>query len=373
MPYRLVGWLFVAALVAAPPTLLLPPRLAGQQVAAAPSEGAGGASDRGSPSTRFEWSTGAPEDLGLDPERLARGVAHLGEQTGVRSLLVTRHGTVVAEASYGGSGRNGKPHNVKSASKSLLSALVGIAIDRGAISGTDATLGELLPTYARDLPPEKARITLGDLLTMRSGLRSTSGEQYGAWVANGDWVAAALRQPVVSPPGEEFSYSTGNTHLVSAILTEACGKSTRKLASEWLLEPIGARIAAWERAPEGYYLGGNNLSLTPRDLARLGQLYLQKGRWQGRQVVPAHWVAESTRALTEGWPERYGAYGYFWWVPPDDPWGSFAAIGYGGQLLYVVPELEMVVVVTSTLETKGEEWDREVFRILREEVFGAAR
>jgi len=326
-----------------------------------------------SPSTRFGWSTAAPEDQGLDPERLARGVAHLSEQTGVRSLLVARHGTIVAETSYGGSGRNGKPHNVKSASKSLLSALVGIAIDRGAISGPDATLGELLPSYARELPPEKARITLGDLLTMRSGLRSTSGEQYGAWVANGDWVAAALRQPVVSPPGEVFSYSTGNTHLVSAILTEACGKSTRELASEWLLEPIGARIAAWERAPEGYYLGGNNLSITPRDLARLGQLYLQKGRWQGRQVVPAAWVAESTRAHAEGWPERYGPYGYFWWVLASDRWESFAAIGYGGQLLVVVPELEMVVVMTSTLVSKGETWDREVLRILREEVFGAAR
>lgn len=325
------------------------------------------------PSPAEPWPEAAPTDQGLDPARLEEGIDHLGALQGVRSVLVTRRGSIVAERSFGGSDANGDPHNIKSASKSLLSALVGIAFERCEISGPEATLAELLPEYARDLPAEKARITLDDLLTMRSGLRSTSGPQYGPWVATKDWVAGALTQPLVAPPGTEFTYSTGNTHLVSAILTEACGKSTLELAREWLVGPIGGRIASWERSPEGYYLGGNNLSITPRDLARLGQLYLQGGRWDGRQVVPADWVTESTREHAEGWPERYGAYGYFWWLPPDDPWASFAAIGYGGQLLYVVPELEMVVVVTSTLESKGEEWDGEVFRVLREGVFGAVR
>jgi CubicO group peptidase (beta-lactamase class C family) len=279
---------------------------------------------------------------------------------------------VVADESFAGSNLNDRPFDVKSASKSVLSALVGIAIERGRIDGLDATVGELLPAYARGLDDARRAITLGDLLAMESGLASTSGEHYGAWVTTDDWTAAALARPFKSEPGSEFTYSTGNSHLVSAILTEATGKSTFELARESLFGPLGIEVAGWERSPEGYYFGGNSLRITPRDLARFGRLYLAKGRWEGRRLVPAEWVEVSTRRHSEGWPERYGAYGYSWWLPPDDPWDSFAAIGYGGQFLYVVPELDMLAVVTSTLEGKGEEWDREAFSILREDVFGAA-
>ncbi|MGD2115993.1 MAG: serine hydrolase, partial [Acidobacteriota bacterium] len=322
------------------------------------------------------WPVSTPEAEGLDPARLARGIERLAALGGVRTLLVARHGTIVAERSFSGGDGNDKPHNLKSASKSLLAALVGIAVERGAISGPDATLGELLPAYAEGLTEEKRAITVRDLLSMEAGLRSTSREHYGAWVARNDWVAAALEQPLESAPGAEYTYSTGNTHLVSAILTEATGRSTLELAREWLLDPIGAEIASWERSPEGYYFGGNNLSMTPRDLARFGQLYLQGGRWgdgdRSEQIVPARWVGESTAVHASGWPERYGRYGYFWWIPREDPWESYAAIGFGGQFLYVVPELDMLLVMTSTLEGKGAEWDLEAFRIFREDLFGAA-
>jgi len=308
----------------------------------------------------------------LDRERLARGVERLDELAGLRSVLVMQGDQVVADESFAGSNLNDRPFDVKSASKSVLSALVGIAIERGRIDGLDATVGELLPAYARGLDDAKRAITLGDLLAMESGLASTSGEHYGAWVTTDDWTAAALARPFESEPGSEFTYSTGNSHLVSAILTEATGKSTFELARESLFGPLGIEVAGWERSPEGYYFGGNSLRIAPRDLARVGRLYLAKGRWEGRRLLPAEWVEVSTRRHSEGWPERYGAYGYFWWLPPDDPWDSFAAIGYGGQFLYVVPELDMLAVVTSTLEGKGEEWDREAFSILREDVFGAA-
>jgi CubicO group peptidase (beta-lactamase class C family) len=208
---------------------------------------------------------------------------------------------------------------------------------------------------------------------MSPGLASTSGEHYGAWVAAGDWTRAALGRPMTGAPGSGFTYSTGSSHVVSAILTEVSGRSTLELARERLLGPLGIEVHSWERSPEGYFFGGNSVRMTPRDLARLGQLYLQQGRWNGRQVVPASWVGESTGRHAEGWPWRYGAYGYLWWLPPDDPWESFAAIGYGGQFLYVVPELQMLLVMTSTLAGKGEEWDRRAFAIFREEIFGAAQ
>jgi len=320
------------------------------------------------------WPSSSPAAEGLDQEALDRGVEQLVALGGVRSVLVVRHGRIVADRSFGGPGRNAEPYNFKSASKSLLSALVGIALDRGVFGerGLDATVGELLPDDARDLPKDKRRITLENLLSMEAGLRSTSRDRYGAWVAHDDWVAAALAEPLVAPPGTAFDYSTGDTHLLSAILTKATGKSTLELARSWLMRPIGGDVASWDRAPEGTYFGGNNLYMTPRDLARLGQLYLQGGRWGGEQVVPAAWVGTSTERHATGWPDRYGAYGYLWWIPPDDPWESYAAIGYGGQFLYVVPELDMLVVMTSTLESKGAAWDRAAFRIFRDQIFGAA-
>lgn len=340
--------------------------------ASAPGSGDADGADQAA-FTGSEWRTASPASQGLDAERLARGVERIGGLGGVRSLLVIRNGRIVAEASYRGDDLNRRPHDLKSASKSLLSALVGIALDRGWIGGLEARLGELLPDYTADLPEPKRRIALVDLLSMQAGLASTSREHYGAWVSTDDWTAAALTRPMESEPGSEYIYSTGNTHLVSAILTEATGRSTLELAREVLLEPVGMEIHAWQRSPEGYYFGGNNLRMTPRDLARLGQLYLQEGRWNGRQVVPASWVERSTRRHAEGWPERYGAYGWFWWLPREDPRDSFAAIGYGGQFLYVVPELRMLVVMTSTLEGKGAAWDRRAFGVFREDLFGAAR
>lgn len=328
------------------------------------------------PSTAFTgdaWREASPESVGLDPERLARGVERVGELAGLRSLLVVRHGRIVAERSYAGSDLNQRPHDVKSASKSLLSALVGIALDRGELPGLDATVGELLPEYAAGLPPEKRAITLEQLLAMSSGLASTSGEHYGAWVSSGDWTRAALARPLVGDAGDSFAYSTGSSHLVSAVLTEATGRTALDYAREHLAGPLGITIHSWQGSPEGYSFGGNSVRMTPRDLARLGQLYLQEGRWNGRQVVPADWVRRSTRRHAEGWPHRYGAYGYLWWLPPDDPWDSFAAIGYGGQFLYVVPELDMLLVTTATIESKGEAWDRRAFEIFRDDVFSAAR
>ena len=323
--------------------------------------------------TGTEWRTAAPESQGLDRQRLDRGIERLRRLRGKRSVLVVRNARIVAEASFTGSKLNRRPHDLKSASKSLLSALVGIALDKGWIAGLASTVAELLPEYGRRLPDGKRRITLADLLSMRSGLASTSGEHYGAWVSTPDWTAAALARPPAGKPGTAFTYSTGNSHLVSAILTEATGRSTLALARDHLLEPLGIEVHSWPRSPEGYYFGGNSVRMTPRDLARFGQLYLQGGRWNGRQVVPADWVRDSTRRRAEGWPERYGAYGYLWWIPPDDPWESFAAIGFGGQFLYAVPELRMLVVMTSTAASKGEAWDREAFKVLREDLFGAAQ
>ncbi len=297
------------------------------------------------------------------PMELASAVDALAAMPGVETVGVERDGEVLA--ARGGNA----PHNVKSLSKSLLSAVVGIALHEGLFSGLEEPLSQLLPdAYDWAAAPAKGRITLGQLLTMTAGLEPTSGDAYGSWVSSPSWVAAALSRPLVAPPGTRFLYSTGNTHLLSAALTRASGVSTRAYATDRLLGPLGLRVVAWQRDPEGIYFGGNNLSLRPQDLLALGRLYLDRGRVGTRQLVPASWIAASTTAHSEGWPDRYGAYGYLWWVRPN---GAFMAVGYGGQYLYVAPAERAVVVVTSTLESKGADWDRRLLAVVEERLLPA--
>jgi CubicO group peptidase (beta-lactamase class C family) len=324
------------------------------------------------PAAAQTWESGDPEALGLDPRRLAEGVERVSRAGGVRCLLVARRGRLVEERCWGGA-RPDRPHDVKSASKSLLSALVGIALDRGVLRDVDQAIAPLLGEELPEEPGARTEITVRHLLTMTSGLESTSGAGYGRWVASGDWARYAVRRPLEAPPGSRFAYSTGNTHLLGTVLARAAGESLLDFAARHLFGPLGVRVSAWQRAPEGTHFGGNSLSLSPRALARFGQLYLDGGRIGERQLVPRGWIAESTRRHAVGWPDRYGGYGYLWWVRPDDRPPAFAAVGYGGQFLYVVPELELLVVLTSSHGGKGAAWDRRMLGIFRDYLAGSVR
>lgn len=292
---------------------------------------------------------------------LTAAVDRVAAMDGVRTVLVQHGGALVAER-----GDTDSPRNVKSLSKSILSAAVGIAISDGLIEGIDQPVAELLPDAIDwSAEPAKRGILVRHLLTMTAGLAGTSGEDYGAWVASPDWVRAALARPLVAEPGETFIYSTGNTHVLSAALARSSGMSTREYVERAVLSPIGAAIAAWDRSPQGIHMGGNNLALTPRDLLALGELYLNRGRLDGRRVLPSRWVDESTQVHSAGWPDRYGRYGYLWWVRPS---GAFMAVGYGGQLLYVAPAHGAVVVVLSTPTSKGQRWDRQLIGRIENEL-----
>ena len=301
------------------------------------------------------------------PGEVAKAVRALGEQRGIRTVQVRRGGDEIARQAFRGA--EWGPWDIKSASKSILSAVVGIALENGILEDVDRPIGTLLPSDAlQGLPREKLAITLEDLLTMRSGLGSTSGEQYGAWVGRRDWVRGALERPLEHPPGTVFSYSTGNSHLISAILTHRSGRSTRDLLEHLLGDPLGLDVDGWERSPEGIYLGGNVFRITPDELAAFGRLYLARGTRDGTRIVPADWIERSTRRHAEGWPDRYGTYGYLWWLPDRED--AFLAVGYGGQFLYVDPATATVVVVTSTHESKGAAWDRKVLGLIEERILG---
>ncbi|MGH9255511.1 MAG: serine hydrolase domain-containing protein, partial [Vicinamibacterales bacterium] len=285
----------------------------------------------------------------------------------LHSLLVSRSGEIVFERYYNGIRRD-RPANIKSASKSVISALVGIAIGRQQIPSVTTPIVTYFPELAQDGDPRKRAITVEHLLTMRPGLEGTSNRNYGAWVTSRNWVRHALARPMFAAPGEEMEYSTGNTHLLSAILTRASGTSTWQFANEVLARPLGFALAQWPRDPQGIYFGGNDMLLTPRQMLAFGALYLNEGRAGGKQVIPAHWVERSCEGRprerrpggldfdpNRGFdPLRDREYGYAWWVYEIGGYKTCFAWGYGGQYIFAVPDLELVMVATSSPDVSEE-------------------
>lgn len=264
----------------------------------------------------------------------------------LRSLIVTHNGTVLAEQALGGT-RLDRPTNIKSASKTIMSALVGIAIERGVLQGVDQPVASILEqSIPLDADPRVRQITVGHLLSMQAGLERTSGRNYGAWISSRNWVRYAFSQPFVDEPGGRMLYSTGSTHLLSAAITRASKRSTLELAREWLGEPLGITVAPWTRDPQGIYLGGNEMALSPRALHRFGEVYRQGGMIDGKRVVPESWVRESWTPRTSS-PFTGDRYGYGWFLREMRGHTAYYAWGFGGQMLYVIPSLGLTVTMTS--------------------------
>jgi len=265
----------------------------------------------------------------------------------LHSLLVLQDGASVIEHVRAGPGID-QPANIKSVSKTVLSALAGIAIEQGLIKGSDQPLYQLLGDRfpSSNGNPALREITLGHALAMQTGLESTSGRNYGRWVASPDWVAHVLNRPMVDQPGGRMIYSTGDTHLVSAALTEVSGRSTHALAQEWLARPLNVRIPPWLADPQGVYFGGNEMHLSPRALARFGELYRLGGQLNGRQIVSEEWVQRSWTANGRS-PWTGDDYGYGWFITEISGQAAYYGRGFGGQALFVVPGAQLTVVVTS--------------------------
>ena len=302
-----------------------------------------------------EWTFSAPADEGMDGDLIEDAVAEIENRPIFWSFLVLRHGAIVSEHYFNGAEAL-HSNNVHSASKSVLGAVTGIAIEQGYLSGLAQPISGLLPEHFATIDdPAKESNTVGQLLTMSSGF---------AWVEDSteyqiedepDWVQAILDLPLAATPGDAFNYSTGNTHLLSAVLTEATGRSTCQYAHEVLLGPLGITAEHWGRDPQAYFSGGCNVYLTPRELARFGQVILDGGMWAGEPLVPALWVDESIAAQMDA-VEGY-SYGYLYWLTRIAGHDVAIAWGYGGQLVYVIPSLEMVVVFTTNTRDYYPDYD----------------
>ncbi|GHC36255.1 serine hydrolase domain-containing protein [Aidingimonas halophila] len=282
----------------------------------------------------------------IDRDALDTAVVDAGELSRTHTLLVAVEGETVIDRGWRGHATD-ETANIKSLSKTLISALVGLAIERDIIEGVDQPVVELLgDRVPSDIDPQVNDITVGHLLSMQSGLQRTSGSNYAGWVASPNWVEDALTRPMVGEPGERMRYSTGNSHLLSAALTEASGRSTLALMRDWLGEPLGITIPAWTRDPQGIYFGGNEMGLTPQALLRIAELYRQQGKHDGEQLLTAEWIERSWAPRTRS-VFNQDLYGYGWFRTELDDTTVHYGWGYGGQLLFVVPERNMTIVMTS--------------------------
>ena len=307
------------------------------------------------------WTTSTPAAEGIDAAMLESASATLQRNTldGVKymwSFLVVRNDKLVFERYYNGATKSSS-NNVHSASKSIWGAAMGIAIGKGMIPSIDTPISQLLPASyvsAMTSATEKT-ITEGDLVTMTSGLRWTEDTSENQIQRATDWMAAILALPMAAAPGATFNYSTGNAHLNSAVLATVAKTTACEFIHKNLLAPMGVVAEHWGRDPQGYFSGGYNLYLTPRELAKFGMLYLHDGNWQGQQLVPRDWVTASMADQTDaGDPYTYG---YDFWLRTFDTHHVAMAWGFGGQMVFIVKDLNMVVVMTTNTRDLDEDFD----------------
>ena len=317
------------------------------------------------------WGLATPSDVGLDAAKLCGLDAFIAQwpQANVHAVVIVRRGKLVYERYYAGADeRWGRPlgnvdyapevkHDLRSISKSATSLLVGIARGEGKFPDLDSPVIDQFPQYADLRTPENARITFRYLLTMSSGLKWDESLPYSdpnkgerRLIESADPVRYVFEQPVIATPGTVYNYNGGNTTLLGAMLAKATGRRLDDYAREKLFGPLGVTDFEWISMPaNGEIAAASGLRLRARDSAKLGQILLADGLWNGKQILPKGWAAESVKASING--EGLYYYGYQWWLGRsflrgrDFVWS--AGVGYGGQRLYTVPALDLVVMINA--------------------------
>ena len=316
------------------------------------------------PEADNSWQVDQPENHHMDPEVFEALHAAL-PGSGIHAVVTVKDGVIIDEYYEEGYDENSL-FQIHSASKSFTSALIGIAIDEGYIGGVDDLVADYLPQLLEQEDERKHQLTLRHLLTHTSGLEWYEwGSGYSNWNefrSAENWVDYILNRNLVSAPGTVFNYSTGNTHLLSAVLQAATGMTQEEYCRKHLFDPMGISPQAyWQTDPQGIADGGNGVIISARDAAKFGQLFLDGGVWKDKQLVPSDWVEQSTSIQNPGPGDSTGAYGYQWWIRthttgeygsyttpyPTASYDTYFAFGYGGQMIYVVPELELVAVFAS--------------------------
>ena len=296
------------------------------------------------------WEVATPESQGVAPLALAE-LVDFGAANDMDSLLVVRHGRIVAEATYAPF-RPGLRHAVNSVTKAIVGTLVGIAVDRGTIRVDEPVLAAFTERNIANVDARKRGLTIGDLLDMRSGmewrepLSEAPPESLLAMERSSDWIDFILDRPMAHPPGQTFNYDSGDWHLLSAILGRRTPTDTEDYARRMLFAQLGIRDARWRRDPQGIPIGGYGVFLEPRDMAKIGYLLLHRGEWAGQQIVSRAWTERVFAASVDmgfGTTPAF-RYGRGWWTIPEKHVAM--AVGFLRQLIIVLPDLDVVVVAT---------------------------
>jgi CubicO group peptidase (beta-lactamase class C family) len=296
----------------------------------------------------FDWPLSNPRSQGMDTLRVAAGLSQVKVNPFMSSFLVVRNDSLVIEYYNGLQKEN--DFDIHSASKSFISALVGIAIDRGFLGSTQDRILSYFPGLdTAGIDSRKQGWTVEQFLTMRSGIDWVETDDHTSlFTDNVDWLNTALELPLKYSPGERFVYTSPNVNVLSAIIARAAGMSTYEFAERYLFTPLNISVRDWARDPQDVFLGGTGMRFRPRDLARFGQLYLHNGLLDGKQIVPRDWIQESLvpRNQQESTWGAFSAvnYGYLWWNNYDAQDSVFMAAGYAGQFIFVVPAQNMVIV-----------------------------
>lgn len=301
-----------------------------------------------------EWRISTPEQQGMNSQ-LVSGLDHFLEniqkRPALNTVIVVRHGYIVYERYF-------KEYNQQSyqqfhsMTKSVISTLVGVALQQGFIKSLDQHWEEFVPEYFSAITdPKKRQITLRHLLKMTSGLQPDPLAYPGRFGdTSQDWIRFAVEQSTLASPDQMFMYCSLGSHMLSVILTKATGMSTLEFARKYLFAPLGIESNesegfAWKTDPQEYHIGGAYVQLKARDAAKIGYLYLNNGQWDGIQIIPADYVAEATREQTRGGSPETTGYGYHWWVTQEQGYHNFFAAGFGGQYIQVFPELDTEIVI----------------------------
>jgi len=284
----------------------------------------------------------------IDEDKLIAAYEHADDLDQLHCLLLSRDGVLISEAYFHGSIRDSL-YDIRSVTKSVTTTLIGIAIDKGYIDNINQTVGDYISPEIYPLEPDKASISIKNLIRMSSGIpwKEIGPEsEFNEWVNAPNQVNYILDKEMTYDQGTQFNYSDGNAHLVSVILTEASGMNSLAFAEMYLFEPMEINDYAWYTDKQGFYYGGVTMDMTAEGLLKFGQLYLDKGMYKETRIVTENWISEATESQisTENIIPYQNGYGYFWWTGSKDGHDYYFANGYGGQFIVVIPDQDVVIV-----------------------------
>lgn len=297
----------------------------------------------------LDWKVSSPEDQFVDSKILDNLVNNINQDE-IYSFLMVKGGRIILEYYKSGWDRY-SVFNFNSCAKSVISALIGITIEKKQINSVHDNISKYKNSFGlENIAVEYKSITIENLLMMTSGMEWMETQSVNEMLASSNWIGYILQRPIEMTPGASFHYNSGGVHLLSAIIQKQSGKNTLAFANDNIFKPIGISNIKWSVDPQGINFGGAWIEMTARDAAKFGYLYLKKGIWDNKAVLPINRVEESTK-LQMYTNSEFGNYGYLWWTRSsfDNKYDMFFALGYGGQFILVIPKLDTVVVITAML------------------------